>query len=171
MKAAWVVGATALALALQTTAARFLTGGIVVVDLVLVVVIYAALASGSVTGLLAGAFAGLVQDSLSSGTGVIGIGGLAKTVVGFLSGLVGTQFIVAQPPSRFVAFFTATLIHATVVIGLSVLLGLRDLGRPYTSVISQALGNAIVGVVAFQLAEFLPGTVERRRLSRGRSRR
>ena len=163
-----MVGAIALALTLQTTAARFLAGGPVVVDVVLVVVIYAALASGSVTGLLAGALAGLMQDSLSGGTGVIGIGGLAKSVVGFLSGIVGTHFIVAQAPSRFVAFFVATLLHATVYIGLSVFLGLRDFGRPYAGVLEQALGNAVVGVMAFTLAEFLPGAVERRRLSRSR---
>lgn len=171
MKVAWVVGGTALALALQTAAARFLSGGLVVVDLVLVVVIYAALAGGPVTGLLTGTFAGFVQDALSSGTGVIGIGGLAKTIVGFLTGIIGTQFIVAQPPSRFVAFVSATILHAAVFIGVSVLLGLRDFGRPYAGVLGQALGNATVGVVAFQLAEFLPEAVERRRMNRGRPRR
>lgn len=167
MKVVWVVLGTALALALQTTAARFLAGGVIIVDLVLVVVIYAALAAGPVTGLLAGTFAGFVQDTLSSGSGVIGIGGLAKTIVGFLTGIIGTQFIVAQVPSRFVAFFLATVVHAAIFIGVSVLLGLRDFGRPYTAVLAQAVGNAIVGVLAFQLAEFLPGAVERRRQSRG----
>lgn len=167
MKAVWVLVGTALALALQTTAARFLSGGVIVVDLVLVVVIYAALAAGPVTGLLTGTLAGFVQDTLSSGTGVIGIGGLAKTIVGFITGIIGTQFIVAQPPSRFVAFFLATVVHAAVFIGVSVLLGLREFGRPYASVLAQALGNALVGVAAFQLGEFLPGAVERRRLARG----
>ncbi len=171
MKGVWVIAGTALALALQTTAARFLTGGVIVVDLVLVVVIYAALAGGSVTGLLAGTFAGFVQDTLSGGSGVIGIGGLAKTIVGFFAGIVGTQFIVTQPLSRFTAFFLATLLHAAIFIGVSVLLGLRELGRPYVATLEQALGNALVGVVAFQLAEFLPGAVERRRLARGRPRR
>jgi rod shape-determining protein MreD len=171
VKAAWVVLGTLLALALQTTTARFFPTGTVFVDLVLVVVIYAALAGGPVTGLLGGTFAGFVQDVLSSGTGVIGIGGLSKTIVGFLTGILGTQFIVTQPPSRFVAFFVATLVHAAIFIGVSVLLGLRELGQPYGGVLEQALGNAIVGVVAFQLAEFLPGAVERRRLQRGRPRR
>ena len=93
VKVAWIVLATAVALALQTTLARFVVRGTVAVDLVLVVVVYAALKAGPVTGLLTGTFAGLVQDALSSG--VIGIGGLAKTIVGFLAGIVGTQFIVA----------------------------------------------------------------------------
>jgi hypothetical protein len=35
----------------------------------------------------------------------------------------------------------------------------------------EALGNAVVGVAAFQLAELLPGAVERRRTGRGGLRR
>jgi rod shape-determining protein MreD len=164
-----VVLATVLALALQTTLTRFIVRGTVAVDLVLVVVVYAALTTGPVTGLLTGTFAGLVQDALSSG--VIGIGGLAKTVVGFLAGIIGTQFIVAQPLPRFVVFFAATALHAVLFIGLYELLDLRTFGTPYGAVLGQALGNAIVGVVAFQVAELLPGAMERRRASRTRIRR
>jgi rod shape-determining protein MreD len=164
-----VVLATALAIALQTTLARFVIRGTVALDLVLVVVVYAALTSGRVTGLLAGTFAGLVQDTLSSG--VVGIGGLAKSIVGFLAGVAGTQFIVAQPLPRFVVFFSATVLHAAIFIGLYELLGLREFGTPVAAVAGQALGNATVGVVAFQLVEVLPGTMERRRAARTRLRR
>ena len=169
MKAAVVIMAVVLALALQTTLARFVIRGTVAVDLVLVVVMCVALTSGPVTGLLSGAVAGLVQDTLSSG--VIGIGGLAKTVVGFLAGIVGTQFIVAQPFPRFVVFFAATVLHAIIFIGLYVLLDLRQFDAPYAAVAGQGVGNAIVGVVAFQLIEFLPGAVERRNAQRSRIRR
>jgi rod shape-determining protein MreD len=169
VKTAWVVLATALALALQTTLARFVIRGTVAVDLVLVVVVYAALTSGPVTGLLTGTFAGLAQDALS--TGVIGIGGMAKTLVGFLAGIVGTQFIVAQPLPRFVVFFGATILHAMVFIGLYAALDLRQFGTPYAAVVGQAVGNALVGVVSFQLSELLPGAVERRRAGRMRMKR
>jgi rod shape-determining protein MreD len=169
VKAAGVILAIVLALALQTTMARFVIRGTVAVDLVLVVVVYVALTSGPVTGLLSGALAGLVQDALSSG--VIGIGGLAKTIVGFLTGIVGTQFIVVQPLPRFVVFFSATLLHALIFIGLYVLLDLRQFGTPYAAVTGQAVGNAVAGVLAFQLVELLPGAVERRRMSRSRIRR
>jgi rod shape-determining protein MreD len=171
LKAVGAVLATVFALALQTTLARFLIRGTIAVDLVLVVVVYVALTSGAVTGLLTGTFAGLIQDALTPGVSVIGIGGLAKTIVGFLAGVIGTQFIVAQPLPRFVVFFTATLLHAVVFIGLYVLLGLRSFNAPYAAQAGQALGNAVVGVIAFQLAEFLPGAVERRRITRGRVRR
>lgn len=165
MKAAGVILATILALALQTTLARFVIRGTVALDLALVVVVYAALVLGPVTGLLTGTFAGLVQDALSSG--VIGIGGLAKTLVGFLVGIIGTQFIVTNAVPRFVVFFMATIAHSAVFLGLYVLLGLRERGVPYAAVLGQATGNAIVGVVAFRLAERLPGAAERGGLARG----
>lgn len=169
MKAAGIILAVAVALALQTTLSRVAVRSTVAVDLVLVVVVYVALTSGPATGLLTGAFAGLVQDALSSP--VIGIGGLAKTIVGFLAGIVGSQFIVAQSLPRFVVFFGATVLHAIVFMGLYVLLGLRTFGTPYAAVAAQAAANAVIGVVAFQLVELLPGAVERRKAQRGRLRR
>ena len=168
MKAASVILAVMLALVLQTTVARFLVRGTVAVDLVLVAVVYVALTYGPVTGLLTGTFAGLVQDAMSSG--VIGIGGLAKTVVGFLAGIIGTQFIVTHSLPRFVVFFGATVLHAALFMGLYMLLDLRHFESPYAVVAGQALGNALVGIVAFQIAELLPGAMERRS-SRGRLRR
>ncbi len=169
MRIAGIALAIALALALQTTLARFVVRGTVAVDLVLVVVVYVALTSGPVTGMLTGTVAGLIHDALASG--VIGIGGLAKTVVGFLAGIIGTQFIVAQPVPRFVVFVGATALHALIFMGLYALLDLRHFGTPYAAVGGQAVGNAIVGVLAFQLVELLPGAVERRRMSKTRLRR
>jgi len=169
VKAAGILLAIVLALALQTTLARFVVRGSIAVDLVLVVVVYVALTRGPVTGLLTGTVAGLMQDALSSG--VIGIGGLAKTLVGFLAGIVGSQFIVSQSLPRFVVFFGATLLHAVVFMGLYAVLDLRHFGSPYGAVLTQAAANAVVGVFAFQLVELLPGAVERRRAGRTRLRR
>src|SRR5262249_13566803 len=132
MRAPGVIVAVAGALALQTTLARFLSGGTVAGDLVLVAVVFVALASGPGPGRVAGTFAGLVQDALSSG--IIGIGGLAKTIVGFLSGVIGTQFIVTNSIPRFVVFLGATVLHAVVFMGLYVVLDLRHFGTPYAAV-------------------------------------
>ena len=170
MRAAGVILAVALALAFQTTLARFVIRGTVAIDLVLVVVVYVALTAGPVAGLFAGTVAGLVQDALLS-TGVIGIGGLAKTIVGFLAGIVGTQFIVVHSLPRFVVFFGASVLHAVVFMGLYVLLDLRHFGTPYAAVAGQAAGNAVIGVVAFRIVELLPGAVERRRAAKTRLRR
>ena len=169
MRTAGVILAVVAALALQTTLARFLVRGAAAIDLVLVVVVYVALTFGPATGLLTGTFAGLVHDA--NAHGIIGIGGLAKTIVGFLAGVVGTQFIVANSLPRFVVFFGATVLHAVVFMGLYVLLDVRHFGTPYAAVAGQAAANAVVGVVAFQLVELLPGAVERRRAARSRLRR
>src|SRR5688500_14490287 len=145
--------------------ARFLVGGAAAVDLVLVAVVYVALTTGPVTGMLAGSVAGLIQDSLSTGVG--GIGGLAKSIVGFLAGAFGQQFIVTAALPRLVMFVAATALHAAVFMGLYEALDLRAFPTPWKAVTAQALGNALVGIVAFAIIESLPGIVERRR---GRSR-
>jgi cell shape-determining protein MreD len=184
MKTAGVFLAIAVALALQTTLAHFVMRGTGALDLLLVVVVYVGLVSGPVAGLLVGALSGLAQDTLSatgaaavSATGaitlarsIIGVGGLAKTVVGFMTGVVGTQFIVTALVPRLVVFFCATVVHAVIFLGLSVILDLRLSSVPYGPVAVQAVGNAIVGGVAFQLIEGFPGFLERRRATRGRMR-
>ncbi len=164
MKTAGVLIAIALALALQTTLTRFVVGGTAAIDLVLVAVVYVALTSGPVAGMLAGSVAGLIQDSLSSG--VIGIGGLAKSLVGFVVGAVGQQFILTAGVARLVMFFVATVAHAALFMGMYALLGLRTFPSPWAATASQGLGNMIVGIVAFSIVEALPGFIERRRLGR-----
>lgn len=162
MNALWVLLATAVAVALQTTLDRYVAVG--AVDLVLVVVVYFALTSGRVTGLVTGSFAGLVQDALSGA--VIGMAGLSKTVVGFATGIVGTQFIVTHSASRFVVFFLATVVNQAVFQGMYELLGLRHFGANYGTVAVQAVGNAVIGVLLFKVLELAPGAVERRRHAR-----
>jgi len=164
VKAAGVLIAIALALALQTTLARFVVGGTAALDLVLVVVVYVALTTGPVSGLLAGSVAGIIQDALSSG--VIGIGGLAKSIVGFAAGVIGQQFIVTAALPRFVMFLGATALHAAVFMGLYVLLELRTFPAPWAAIASQAVVNAAVGMIAFTILEGVPGVMERRRLRR-----
>jgi len=164
VKIAASLAAIAVALALQTTLASLVIRGTAALDLVLVVVVYIALISGPVWGLLLGSVAGLIQDSLSSG--IIGVGGLAKTIVGYLAGVLGTQFILTAPLSRFVIFALATVVHATIFMGLYTLLDLRQFESPYSAVMSQAIGNALLGVVGAQLVELLPGLRARRRARR-----
>jgi rod shape-determining protein MreD len=169
VKALWVLVTITVALALQTTLARFLVHGSIGVDLVLVVVVYLGLTTGPVTGLLSGSLAGLTQDALASG--VVGIGGLAKTIVGYLAGLIGTTFIVTQTVPRFLMFAAATVVQAAVTLGLNFLLERGAQEVPYAAIGAQAVGNALLGVVLFQLTEALPVVMERRRaMGRGRRR-
>ncbi|HWW88146.1 MAG TPA: rod shape-determining protein MreD [Vicinamibacterales bacterium] len=164
MKTAGAILAIAVALVLQTTLTRFVFRGTFAPDLVLVVVVFVGLMWGPVAGLLAGTVAGLAQDALTSG--VLGIGGLSKTIVGFLSGVIGTQFIVAAWLPRFVVFFGATAVNAAAFMGLYALLDLRHFGTPYARVAWEGLANAVIGLVLFQIVELLPGAVERRRVQK-----
>jgi hypothetical protein len=102
---------------------------------------------------------------------VLGMAGLSKTVVGYVTGILGTQFIVTGTLTRFVVFFLATVMNDVVFMGMYELLGLRSFGTPYAAVAAKGLGNAVVGVLAFKVVELLPGAVERRRLARSSFRR
>lgn len=164
MRTAAALAAIFIALALQTTLAGLVIRGTAALDLVLIVVVYIALKSGPVTGLLAGTIAGLIQDALSNP--ILGIGGLAKTMVGFLAGLLATHFILNGPLPRFVLIVMATALHAAIFMGLYVLLDLRQFPDPAPAVLGQAIGNGFVGVVGFQLLEWIPGFVDRRRSGR-----
>ena len=117
----------------------------------LVAVVYVALTTGPVSGMLAGSVAGLIQDSLSSG--VIGIGGLAKSIVGFLAGAFGQQFIVTAALPRLVMFVAPRRCTRRCSWGCIVVLELRTFPSPWTAVASQALGNALVGMIAFTIIE------------------
>jgi rod shape-determining protein MreD len=163
MRSAVALVAILIAIGLQTTlSTRGFGNG--TLDLVLIVVVYVAIKSGPATGVLAGTVAGLIQDSLSSG--ILGIGGLAKTIVGFIAGVLGSQFIVTAPLPRFLLLMMATALHAAIFMGLYTLLNLRQFPAPYGAIVGQAFGNAFVGVVAFQIIEWFPGFIDRRRAGR-----
>jgi rod shape-determining protein MreD len=166
VRAAGALVAIALALALQTTLDRFVVRGAASVDLVLVAVVYVALTRGPVGGMLAGSLAGLVQDMLSAP--LVGVGGLAKSVVGFFAGALGQQFIVTAALPRLVMFVAATVVHSAVFMGLYLALGMRSFPSPWKTIAGQALANALVGMVAFTVIEAVPGVVERRRMGKRR---
>jgi rod shape-determining protein MreD len=148
------------ALALQTTLAGSMGGGIAV-NLVLVAVVYAALSFGPVMGLFAGSAGGLAQDALAGG--VLGIGGFSMTLVGFMVGVLGAQFIVSQPLPRLVMFVGATIVHELCFQALYALAGIRGFRFDYVSVLTQAFVNGLIGILAFQVVEAGPGLLQRRR--------
>lgn len=168
MNALRVIVALAIALAVQTTVVRLVTRGWLAVDLVLVAVVYVGLASGAGAAMVAGTVGGLAQDALSGG--VIGIGGLAKTAVGYWSGVIGARFLVSHSIPRFLVFVVATLVHGVVYMGLHAALDLSHFERPWTALGSQALGNGLVGILVFQVVE-ATASARRRRGEAQRGRR
>lgn len=161
MRAAGVLLAVTGALALQSTLAGLSIGGGMPVNLVLVVVIYAALAYGPVAGLVTGSAGGLAQDALAGG--VIGIGGFSMTLVGFMVGVLGAQFIVSQPFPRLIMFVGATIVHELCFQALYALAAVHGFRFDFRSVLTQAAVNGLIGILAFQIAESGPGLLQRRR--------
>jgi rod shape-determining protein MreD len=164
VRTAGVLAALAVAIVLQATLSGMSMAGGTRVNLVLVAVVYVALAFGAVTGLLAGTAGGLAQDALAGG--IVGVGGLSKTIVGFLVGVLGAQFIVSQPVPRFVMFVGATFVHELCFQALYALVESRVFTIQYSAVLLQALVNGAIGVLAFQVVEGTPGLLQRRH-SRG----
>ena len=166
MKTAGVLAALAVALILQMAIAGITIAGSAVVNLVLVAVVYVALGNGAVTGLIAGTAGGLAQDALSGG--IAGIGGFSKTVVGFVVGVLGAQFIVSQPLPRLVMFVGATVAHELCFQALTALVESRAFAIQYSTTLTQALVNGAVGILAFWIVERGPTMAQRRGARRGR---
>jgi rod shape-determining protein MreD len=169
MRTAGVLLALVVALTLQTTLAGLTVGASTTVNLVLVAVIFVALAYGPATGVLAGTAGGIAQDALAGG--IIGVGGMAKTLVGFAVGVLGAQFIVSQPLPRLVMFVGATLVHELCFQAVTALIESRGFRLDFSAALMQAFVNGFVGVVAFLVVEQAPGLAQRRQARGTLSRR
>jgi rod shape-determining protein MreD len=159
MRTAAVLTALVVALMLQTTLAGMSMAGGTRVNLVLVAVVYVALSYGAVTGLLAGTVGGLAQDAIAGG--IVGIGSLSKTIVGFLVGVLGAQFIVSTPVPRFLMFVGASFVHEVCFQAVSALVESRGFRMQYSAVAVQAFVNGAIGIVVFLLVERGPEMFQR----------
>lgn len=152
------------ALVAQTTLVRSVADDQAPVDLVLVVVVFAALSRGPVVGLWTGTFAGLLQDALSGG--IIGVSGLAKSIAGVLVGITASQFIIATVWHRLVVLMGATLVHTICFLGVY---GVLETASPPATVsheLIQAIVNGVVGIAAAGLVRATPGAYRRARQGR-----
>jgi rod shape-determining protein MreD len=164
VRLAWVLATVVVAVVLQVTLARFTVGGRWVFDLVLVGVVYAALLWGPVAGMVAGTIGGLLQDVLS--TGIVGVGGLTKTIVGCAAGIIGTQFVLVHPRARTLVVAGATILHRLLIVGLYSLIDQRWFGVPWTAILAETALNSLAALVALHAAQALPGVMARGRESR-----
>ena len=160
MKALAVIAGLVFALMLQTTLGGLSLHAATRVNFVVVAVVFIALTLGPVPGLLAGMVGGIAQDAVAGG--IIGVGGISKTVIGFAVGVFGSQFIVSQPVPRFVIFVAATVVHELCFQGLYALTEAHGIRFHYRDVLTQAAVNGIVGIAAFWVVESAPGMMQRR---------
>ena len=165
MRVAWVAFALAAALAVQTTLVEMVAGPGAPLDLGLMVVIVVAIVNGPRAGLWTGTFGGLLQDALSGG--VIGMGGLAKTVVGYLGGQFAAQFMVTRLWHKALVFVGGSLLHAALFVGGYGLLFEDRVVVTQRDLLMQAAANTVVGLVVAVGLQTIPDEAERQRL-RGR---
>jgi rod shape-determining protein MreD len=101
------IGAAILvAFLVQTLGGRYFWPLQSYLDLFLVTAVGFGLTRGRMVGMGAGTAAGLIQDAFSGG--MLGVNGLSKTTVGYLSGVVGRWLIVRGWGARFLFFFVAS---------------------------------------------------------------
>ena len=162
MKTTAVVGIVLGSVLLQVLLAQFAIGGRLSFDLVLVGVVFVALQSGPVAGMLAGTIGGVMLDLMSGG--LVGVGGLLKTIVGFAAGLMGTRLVVAKPYARALIVGAATLLHSFLSLGLQAAID-KWSGISWAAMLGETAINVIAAYLAFLAIEALPGT-----MSRGRTR-
>ena len=148
----------------QTTLVPIVAGTGARVDLVLLVVVFAALARGPVVGLWTGTLGGLVQDALSAG--IIGISGLAKSIVAVLVGIAGSRFIIGTVWHRLLIIVAASVVHTLCFVGVYVLVGSSVPAAGIRFVVVQVVANAVVGVTAEGFVRVAPAVFARIRRTR-----
>jgi rod shape-determining protein MreD len=166
MKVLTLAVAVGLALLFQTTVIGFIFSQTPDIDLVLIVVVYVALKTGPVSGLLAGSFAGLSQDLLVSS--VLGVNGLAKSLVGFIIAGIGQRIMMEGTLFRASMFMTATAVNTLIIVVLGMLFGIQMFPLSFQIVLSQMITNTILGVVAVMIGEGVIKFFQQRRFSRYR---
>lgn len=165
MKMAAVVGIVFGSVALQVLFAKFAIGGRLHFDLVLVGVVFIALQAGPVAGMLAGTIGGVLLDLFSGG--LVGVGGLLKTLIGFGAGLMGTRLVVAKPYARALIVGAATFAHGFMAMGLQAVIDQQWFGIAWPAMLGATGLNALAGFIAFHAMESVPGSMSR---GRGRQR-
>lgn len=123
-------------------------------DLPLVVTIYFSLGRrNAVQGTVMGAVMGLFEDALSHRP--IGINGIAKTTVGFLSGSVGIRIDVDNHIIRVLLTFAFSLLSSALYLFvIRFLLGLAIEFNWLTEIL-RAVGNSVIVFVLFPLLDRL----------------
>jgi rod shape-determining protein MreD len=149
---------------LQVSLARFTVGGTWVFDLVLVGVVFAGLQWGPPAGLLAGTLGGMLQDLLSGQ--IVGVSGLAKTIVGFGAGVIGSQFVLTRAYARSIIVVGSSLVHRVLMLGLTGLIAQQWPVVSWGALAAETGLNMLAGLLVFQAAAGLPGMMARQRAGR-----
>jgi rod shape-determining protein MreD len=141
------IGVPLLAVFVQVFVSKWVSF-IKIFDLPLLVTIFFAVARRRpVPGLVTGALIGTVQDVFSSP--VIGLNGIAKTMIGYLASSLGVRIDVENPGSRFIMTFVFCLLHR--IIYMLIDLGLVGGNDPWLwgHTLLSSFANGLLAVALF----------------------
>jgi rod shape-determining protein MreD len=141
-----------LALVVNTAFAQLLPGLGRILDPFLLVVVYCGLRGGETHGMLAGLFAGWVQDAHFAGP-VLGLSPLSKVLVGFVVGLAGARFLLVGLGARTIVLLAAAAADAVLFQWLAAVFDVRVLELGPLGLLWRATVNAALGVALFELLD------------------
>ena len=121
-------------------------------DLPLLVTIFFSVARRNpVSGLLTGCFIGLVQDALTDK--MIGLYGIAKTVVGYAASSLGVKIDVENPGSRLILTFVFYLLHRVVYLTVQSGLVQESVSGEWLHHLGAAFANGLLAIVLFAVLD------------------
>ena len=121
-------------------------------DLPLLVTIFFAVSRRNpVSGLLTGCFIGLVQDALTAK--MIGLYGIAKTIVGYVTSSLGVKIDVENPGSRLLITFVFYLLHRVVYLIVQRGLVQENVPGQWLHHLGAALANGLLAIVLFAVLD------------------
>jgi rod shape-determining protein MreD len=163
-----IAAVLALAIALQSSL-RAVWPPLAYVDLPLILVIYFALQRDVLQALVIGAAAGLATDAL--GGGLLGAGGFSKTLTAYIVYLAAARVMLDTTLLRIPVLAAATLIDASVFVGMHRLLG-QSLAVPFVqALLYELVATTVVGTVLLYVFEaFFSERAKQRRHFAGRRR-
>jgi rod shape-determining protein MreD len=117
-------------------------------DLPLLVTIFFSISRRSpISGLLTGAAIGLTQDCLSHN--LIGMSGIAKTVVGYAASSLGVKIDVENPGSRFLMTFAFYAIHQVIYFSIARGMAAQTLDWHWGQQAAFGVANSLMAVFLF----------------------
>ncbi len=141
------IGVPLGAIFLQSFISHYVTW-LAIFDLPLLVTVFFAVARRDpISGLTTGGLIGIVQDSLT--THLIGLFGIAKTVVGFLASSMGVKLDVENPGSRILMTFAFYLVHQGVYVAIARGMLQMNVGLHAPRMLLAAAVNGLLAVLLF----------------------
>ena len=165
MRVARIGLAVLISVVAQTTYKIFIDGSTLEIDIPLVVVVSVALSSGSVIGMWTGTAAGLLQDVMSGG--IVGVSGLAKSIVGFSVGVIGAQFLVTSNWEHSLIVVAATVLHFFCFLGVYAVIPSAGPQVFSSTLLLQAVSNGVIALTIFYVVEHAPSVMLHLRRRRG----